>query len=105
MNVELTYPEMRKGSHEWKTVVAGMLFFLGFSGLLVWWQRVYGERHSPKHTRHNHNIHTYIHTHTHTHTHTRAHIQTHAHTHTHTHTHPHVEYSTHGLRVLEINSS
>ncbi|XP_012670558.1 cytochrome c oxidase subunit 4 isoform 1, mitochondrial [Clupea harengus] len=41
MNFELTYPEMRKGSHEWKTVVAGMLFFLGFSGLLVWWQRIY----------------------------------------------------------------
>ena len=71
MNFELTYPEMRKGSHEWKTVVAGMLFFLGFSGLLVWWQRIYGERH----TRHNHNIHTY--THTHTHTNTDKHRQTH----------------------------
>ncbi|XP_076146913.1 cytochrome c oxidase subunit 4I1-like [Alosa pseudoharengus] len=41
MTFELTYPEMRKGSDEWKTVLGGVLFFMGFSGLLVWWQRVY----------------------------------------------------------------
>ncbi|KAL2085705.1 hypothetical protein ACEWY4_019025 [Coilia grayii] len=41
MSFELTYPEMRQGSGEWKTVVAGVLFFLGLSGLLVWWQRIY----------------------------------------------------------------
>ncbi|XP_062377419.1 cytochrome c oxidase subunit 4 isoform 1, mitochondrial [Sardina pilchardus] len=41
MTFELTYPEMRQGSGEWKTVLAGIFFFLGFSGLLVWWQRAY----------------------------------------------------------------
>ncbi|NP_001291128.1 cytochrome c oxidase subunit 4 isoform 1, mitochondrial-like [Esox lucius] len=38
---ELSYPEMRKGSDEWKSVVGGVFIFLGFSGLLVWWQRVF----------------------------------------------------------------
>ncbi|XP_029448517.1 cytochrome c oxidase subunit 4 isoform 1, mitochondrial-like isoform X1 [Rhinatrema bivittatum] len=36
-----SYEEMKKGSREWKTVVGGVLYFLGFSGLLLWWQRVY----------------------------------------------------------------
>ncbi|NP_001373397.1 cytochrome c oxidase subunit 4I1-like [Danio rerio] len=38
---ELSFPEMRKGSKEWMTVLAGVFFFLGFTGLLVWWQRVF----------------------------------------------------------------
>ncbi|KAM6953448.1 cytochrome c oxidase subunit 4I1-like [Aplochiton taeniatus] len=38
---QLSYPEMRQGSLEWKTVLGGVFFLLGFSGLLVWWQRVY----------------------------------------------------------------
>ncbi|XP_028265796.1 cytochrome c oxidase subunit 4 isoform 2, mitochondrial [Parambassis ranga] len=36
-----TYPEMNQKSEEWKTVLGGIFIFLGFSGLLVWWQKVY----------------------------------------------------------------
>ncbi|XP_016395771.1 cytochrome c oxidase subunit 4 isoform 1, mitochondrial-like [Sinocyclocheilus rhinocerous] len=38
---ELSYAEMRQGSKEWMTVLGGVFIFLGFTGLLVWWQRVY----------------------------------------------------------------
>ncbi|XP_062335224.1 cytochrome c oxidase subunit 4 isoform 1, mitochondrial [Osmerus eperlanus] len=38
---ELTYREMRQGTGEWKSVLGGVFIFLGLSGLLVWWQRVY----------------------------------------------------------------
>ncbi|KAL7398114.1 hypothetical protein ABVT39_004579 [Epinephelus coioides] len=36
-----TYPEMKQGSDEWKTVMGGIFLFLGFTGLVIWWQRVY----------------------------------------------------------------
>ncbi|XP_070766161.1 cytochrome c oxidase subunit 4 isoform 2, mitochondrial [Enoplosus armatus] len=36
-----TYEEMRQPTEEWKTVMGGIFIFLGFTGLLVWWQRVY----------------------------------------------------------------
>ncbi|XP_041801337.1 cytochrome c oxidase subunit 4 isoform 2, mitochondrial [Chelmon rostratus] len=36
-----TYPEMNQMSAEWKTVMGGIFLFLGFTGLVVWWQRVY----------------------------------------------------------------
>ncbi|XP_039657771.1 cytochrome c oxidase subunit 4 isoform 2, mitochondrial isoform X2 [Perca fluviatilis] len=36
-----TYPEMKRPSAEWKTVLGGMFIFLGFTGLLVWWQASY----------------------------------------------------------------
>uniref|UniRef100_A0A672S286 Cytochrome c oxidase subunit 4 n=1 Tax=Sinocyclocheilus grahami TaxID=75366 RepID=A0A672S286_SINGR len=38
---ELSYAEMRQGSKEWMTVLGGIFIFLGFTGLLVWWQHVY----------------------------------------------------------------
>lgn len=37
-----TYPEMKQQTDEWKTVIGGVFIFLGFTGLIIWWQRVYG---------------------------------------------------------------
>ncbi|XP_029995468.1 cytochrome c oxidase subunit 4 isoform 2, mitochondrial isoform X1 [Sphaeramia orbicularis] len=36
-----TYAEMKKPSSEWKTVMGGIFIFLGFTGLVVWWQSIY----------------------------------------------------------------
>ncbi|XP_038225067.1 cytochrome c oxidase subunit 4 isoform 1, mitochondrial isoform X2 [Dermochelys coriacea] len=36
-----TFAEMNRPSNEWKTVLGGMFVFFGFTGLIVWWQRVY----------------------------------------------------------------
>lgn len=38
-----TFTEMNRRSNEWKTVMGCVFFFFGFTGLLIWWQRVYGE--------------------------------------------------------------
>ncbi|CAJ0948006.1 unnamed protein product [Ranitomeya imitator] len=38
-----SFTEMKKGKpSEWKTVLGGVLYFLAFSGLYLWWHRVYG---------------------------------------------------------------
>ncbi|XP_056129711.1 cytochrome c oxidase subunit 4 isoform 2, mitochondrial isoform X2 [Lampris incognitus] len=36
-----TYPEMKQTTQEWKTVIGGVLIFLGFTGLIVIWQAHY----------------------------------------------------------------
>lgn len=38
-----TFAEMNRRSNEWKTVMGCVFFFFGFTALLIWWQRVYGE--------------------------------------------------------------
>ncbi|KAK2898012.1 cytochrome c oxidase subunit 4 isoform 2, mitochondrial [Channa argus] len=36
-----TYAEMKRPTNEWKTIFGGIFIFLGFTGLVIWWQRVY----------------------------------------------------------------
>ncbi|KAI7794015.1 cytochrome c oxidase subunit 4 isoform 2, mitochondrial [Triplophysa rosa] len=41
MTFNMTYAEMKRPSSEWKTVLGGIFFFIGFTGLIVLWQRFY----------------------------------------------------------------
>ncbi|KAM7404230.1 hypothetical protein PAMP_011597 [Pampus punctatissimus] len=43
-----TYPEMKQPSAEWKTVLGGFFFFLGFTGLVVLWQSIYVYPQAPR---------------------------------------------------------
>ncbi|KAA0706985.1 Cytochrome c oxidase subunit 4 isoform 2, mitochondrial [Triplophysa tibetana] len=41
MTFNMTYAEMKRPSSEWKTVLGGIFFFIGLTGLVVLWQRLY----------------------------------------------------------------
>ncbi|XP_026882771.1 cytochrome c oxidase subunit 4 isoform 2, mitochondrial isoform X3 [Electrophorus electricus] len=43
-----TYAEMKRPSSEWKTVFGGIFFFVGLTGLVVFWQRIYVYPPSPR---------------------------------------------------------
>lgn len=36
-----TFAEMNRRSNEWKTVMGCVFFFIGFTALMIWWQRIY----------------------------------------------------------------
>ncbi|NXH88702.1 COX41 oxidase, partial [Edolisoma coerulescens] len=39
MKFNETYAEMKKGTNEWKTILGGVLFFLGLTGVILIWQK------------------------------------------------------------------
>ncbi|NXM01279.1 COX41 oxidase, partial [Tyrannus savana] len=39
MKFNETYAEMNKATNEWKTVLGGVLFFLGLTGIILIWQK------------------------------------------------------------------
>lgn len=43
MKFNETYAEMNKGTNEWKTILGGVLFFLGLTGLILIWQKHFSE--------------------------------------------------------------
>uniref|UniRef100_UPI00398E9086 cytochrome c oxidase subunit 4 isoform 1, mitochondrial-like n=1 Tax=Pristiophorus japonicus TaxID=55135 RepID=UPI00398E9086 len=36
-----SYAEMHRKTNEWKTVLGTVFIFIGFTGLIIWWQRIY----------------------------------------------------------------
>ncbi|KAG7283452.1 hypothetical protein CRUP_035245 [Coryphaenoides rupestris] len=48
LSFEQTYPEMKHTTGEWKTVLAGILTFVGLTGLMIIWQSIYVYPEKPK---------------------------------------------------------
>lgn len=38
-----SFAEMNRGTNEWKTVVGAAMFFIGFTALLLIWEKHYGK--------------------------------------------------------------
>lgn len=38
-----SFAEMNRSTNEWKTVVGAAMFFIGFTGLILIWEKLYGE--------------------------------------------------------------
>lgn len=44
MKFNESFAEMNRSTNEWKTVVGAALFFVGFTALILIWEKFYGER-------------------------------------------------------------
>lgn len=44
MKFNESFAEMNRSTNEWKTVVGASLFFVGFTALILIWEKYYGER-------------------------------------------------------------
>lgn len=48
MKFNESFAEMNRSTNEWKTVVGAAMFFLGFTALILIWEKYYGECGGPR---------------------------------------------------------